>query len=551
MAEPADVADVTHPAGPAPHAWPQAPVREQRRPFPLEVVVVSVVAVGAITWLIVNRHHLAGPALVAPIVIVTGATLNILSPRFRALFTRLAKKVGAVAGTAIGFVLFGVLSVLVILLPWAVQRVLRSDPLGTTDGWSPRRRQTVRPGSPWAPNPQLEPPPKRARITRTATTVVVVAVLLMALPVTREAITGAFQEGGAAHKGFRLFSETHLGSTDPPLREPVPPGIKEKLHAQGEPFAAHEGDTWWDGTYETPQGWGFDPSVGYRPQDLHRFMDFKSPLINVVNGHRSSWVPPPCQCKRLKVWVYGGSTTYGLDQRDTHTISSELARAAYAHGITIDVSNRGNPGHQQWLEAEHFAWDLTQEAPPDLVVFYDGVNEASNEYAYSDLGIWDSNTPFDFTTIGEWNKVGRSKGPVPKGPPGSKMIGYATTDNASLRFTAGVTIKKYNRARQMSRTTAKRHGIPVAYAWQPDRYTRPIVLSEPHYDSATENNSRLQEQVLDDLIPKDVINLTDALDKSTAPMFVDDVHHNELAARLIGEALFARLEPKLRKLERG
>ena len=73
--------------------------------------------------------------------------------------------------------------------------------------------------------------------------------------------------------------------------------------------------------------------------------------------------------------MYGGSTTYGLNQRDDHTIASELARVAHEHGVTIDIDNRGALGHLHWMEAERFAWDLTIEAPPDMVIFYDGVNE--------------------------------------------------------------------------------------------------------------------------------------------------------------------------------
>ena len=59
--------------------------------------------------------------------------------------------------------------------------------------------------------------------------------------------------------------------------------------------------------------------------------------------------------------MFGGSTTYGLNQRDGHTIASELARAAAADGIELDVHNKGNNGQLHWMEAERFAWDAVSD----------------------------------------------------------------------------------------------------------------------------------------------------------------------------------------------
>jgi lysophospholipase L1-like esterase len=364
-------------------------------------------------------------------------------------------------------------------------------------------------------------------------------------------VLNRFQPPETGREPFRLGSE-QLAETPIPqqvakLREPVPAGIEADPQEPGEPFAAHAQDRWFDDPrYAEAQGWAFDPGVAWRPMNPQRFLDWTSTYVNVVGGHRLSWTPPACSCKRLNVWVYGGSTTFGLDQRDEGTISSWLAKTAYADGVTVDVSNRGMPGHVHWQEAELFANDLTQEAKPDLVIFYDGVNDAAAGYAYSDKGYFDLRTPVDSTTIDVWNSTKRSDPPVPSGPPGSRMIGPdKSPGDADI---AGYTMRQYNWAREVSGMIAEQAGIPIVYVWQPSRYTRPIVLSEPHFDTDAENATRLQQQMVNDLLPSDVIDLTDALDDNTDAIYTDDVHHNEQGSQIIAEKLYAKIAPELKRL---
>jgi lysophospholipase L1-like esterase len=110
-----------------------------------------------------------------------------------------------------------------------------------------------------------------------------------------------------------------------------------------------------------------------------------------------------------------------------------------------------------------------------------------------------------------------------------------------------VIVERYDRSREVSRTAADAHGVPVRYIWQPTRYTRPLVESEPHNDGPSENYTRRSHALISHFLPDDVIDLSDALSGTDAPLFTDDVHHNELAARLVAEALYEQLEPDLRR----
>ena len=68
---------------------------------------------------------------------------------------------------------------------------------------------------------------------------------------------------------------------------------------------------------------------------------------------------------------------FGFGQRDEHTIPSEIARLAEADGIRIRSVNFGVESYNGYQETMAFADALAKDDPPDLVVFYDGVNEMS------------------------------------------------------------------------------------------------------------------------------------------------------------------------------
>jgi hypothetical protein len=115
-----------------------------------------------------------------------------------------------------------------------------------------------------------------------------------------------------------------------------------------------------------------------------RLSDVRSRDTNVVDGRRVTW--QPTDAPRLRVWMFGGSTTFGLGQRDDHTIASELAKGADAAGIPIEVTNFGVHGDVHWNETQRLREALASgAAPPDLVVFYDGWNDfKSHTFDYAD-----------------------------------------------------------------------------------------------------------------------------------------------------------------------
>ena len=505
----------------------------------------------AVLALVAAYSAAAGHSLVRALVpYAVALALPLLSRLGGGAVDRAAAWFGRTVGHVVSTVLFTLLGLLTVALPWLVQRTLRIDPLHPTTSWNRRARRAMQPGQPWAPSPTRTTRTTAERVRNLVLTAAVVVGLLVATPVGRLLVQTVSGRVTSAARPFQLDLAPPDNGEDLVPRDAVPEGVTETPHDPDAPQAAMVTSEWMeDGVYRSAQGWALDPRNAWRPVNPHRLQDFTSRDLTIRNGERRTWAPPASGQTRLTVWMFGGSTTYGLNQRDDHTIASELARAAAANGIELDIHNKGNNGQLHWMESERFAWDLTTEPAPDLVLFYDGVNETWEGSTLNRFSTGDVPDMYDPTLLDAWEngREGTSTD-APAAPPGARLVGRPRGPVLGLVDEAKATIDRYDRARALSKSTATAHSLPVRYFWQPSRYSRPLVLSEPHYDTANENNARVSEQLKLKYLPKDVIDLSDSLRGTTEPLFTDDVHHNEEGARLIAAKMFTRIKGDLQEL---
>jgi hypothetical protein len=440
------------------------------------------------------------------------------------------------------------ISPVLVLLPWLLHQLRLHDAVPAGGGWSARTRRGTQgasrvlghDGSGRRGQPRW----------RIALGIVLGVVLAMTwAPDLLEPLT-------AASRPFQLAQgspDTALDETPelPELDHPVDPRTRANPVIPGEIPAAMEGQDWYVHPFGTAQGWSFSLNTVWRPTLIHPVLDFVSDGLSVVDGLRSSWTPGPCECPTVTLWMYGGSTTYGLNQRDEHTIASELARAAHADGIRLEVQNRGVLGYLHWLEAERFAHDLIVDEAPDAVLFYDGANETWATSVLDSRRAGDSRFPADPTLTDVWGYTKRSEGSPPDGPPGARVIGWERGVTFDMTSRAQTTVQRYDRARRLSRASAARYGITALYAWQPTRVSRELVPSEPHGDAQQEVYSRTLDQLQRTHLPADVIDLVDVFDGVPGPIFTDDVHHGERGARIVAESMWKRIRTVVERLGSG
>ncbi|MEN6334417.1 MAG: SGNH/GDSL hydrolase family protein [Phycisphaerales bacterium] len=122
-----------------------------------------------------------------------------------------------------------------------------------------------------------------------------------------------------------------------------------------------------------------------------RRQPFQGQYINVdANGIRRTWnaeAKAGGQGDPLKIFTFGGSAMWGVGARDDFTIPSCLARLLEAKGVRCRVTNFGESGYVSTQEVISLLQQLRDGNVPDLVVFYDGVNDIYSAYQQQKAGL--------------------------------------------------------------------------------------------------------------------------------------------------------------------
>lgn len=119
--------------------------------------------------------------------------------------------------------------------------------------------------------------------------------------------------------------------------------------------------------------------VAWQPYVYWRHPPFAGRYITVDSlGHRRT-VQSAAPGDRVRhVYFFGGSTMWGTMQRDSFTIPSVAATALAARGLRdVEVTNFGETGYVFTQEVLALELELRRGARPDVVVFYDGINDVA------------------------------------------------------------------------------------------------------------------------------------------------------------------------------
>ena len=82
----------------------------------------------------------------------------------------------------------------------------------------------------------------------------------------------------------------------------------------------------------------------------------------------------------MKVFMFGGSTMWGLGAGDDFTIPSIFAREANNKGISCEVANFGQYAFVSTQGVIELMLQLQKGNIPDVVIFYDGVNDTFSAF---------------------------------------------------------------------------------------------------------------------------------------------------------------------------
>ena len=303
----------------------------------------------------------------------------------------------------------------------------------------------------------------------------------------------------------------------------------------------------------------------------------------------------------LEVWMFGGSAVWGVGAPDHETIPSHMAALLNGKlGIDANVRNLGRRGFVSTQEVIYLMRELQAGRRPDVVAFYNGVNDAAA------VSLWPefpgAHVSFDtvrdrFESNGEDGDFGwfaRSTGLYKasrivldrvEGEPFERdgIIVYADHDTDSrpnYRWLAerGIDLWLFNS--RVVDALARAYGFTPLMAFQPglwstekplDPSEESLIASEMEYAGLktimtvrAEMAAVLDERLSDPQTLDWIANLNDLFADTTEPVYIDYVHvtgrGNEIAARRIATELLERLcdrpnmhlsENTLRQLDAG
>jgi hypothetical protein len=525
-------------------------------------------AVVALLWLL--GHRLAAVLLLAMLALATVGALRF--PAVASGLDRATRTIERVAGRVLTVVLLSVLYVFVFTPLALLLRLMRIDPLdvGRSSSEPSLWRPTVQRPAGALYHRQFTYEPlaasddvgryKRSPLRRVLAVLGVVAALLLA----------DLGIGAVLHAGDRP-TDARAAAQKPSLlpSAAVPAGRLE-------PWAKELGQELGQVYY----GQRYDPYLGWI------MPDYNGRYVHVAGGIRRSYEPAGSRAKTaVQVFFFGGSSMFGVFQRDGHTIPSEFARLAQAHGIPVKVWNFAQIAYVNWQEVLQFEELVSSGRLPDLAVFYDGANELVSQFRsgpHTDpshvqaaqfakllpLGgvsqpasVADGESPLS-ALYHAWGNVSatnwlsrRLRGVPTNSSPTSALVlpPWAGDQNQQAVQAGEDAATLYTRGVDLAQRVAGSYHIGTAFFWQPIFYSKrsiPGELQGPELLGTDPVAWKRAYAVAQSRLKQPVIDIANALNSVATPIMYDFVHTNEAGASVAAQAIYERLAPTLRALAR-
>lgn len=321
----------------------------------------------------------------------------------------------------------------------------------------------------------------------------------------------------------------------------------------------------------TSKGFLYAPWVQFRAPEFHsRWLNTDS------NGHRLTRSPRSRSLNQngLKVFLFGGSTTFGYGVTDEHTIPSYLQTFLDEDepAIAAVVSNYAQGYYYSSQEMQVFFSLLKQGMVPNYAVFIDGLNDIGirihralgfdEPWFTPDMtAIWDARRgssqqagpPLnegraDSTLLSRLPMVRfarsialrvlpQSAPDAEKKPESKESQPVAVNPERVAREVENIT-SVYLANMAMTQAVCHKYRIKCLFVWQPVPFYKydvkllrnPSGHFQPHWRQVFTRMSELQRD--------NFLYLGDMLEKSSAKAYVDPVHYNERVNGEIAKAIY-------------
>jgi len=201
-----------------------------------------------------------------------------------------------------------------------------------------------------------------------------------------------------------------------------------------------------------------------------RLPNFNGTYINIDSNSLRKTINRCNNSNATKIFMFGGSTMWGSGSRDVGTIPSHLSKQMCKAGYNVEVTNFGESGYTSSQEVIRFQMELKKGNIPDIVIFYDGVNDVYSTYQNEIAGLPQNviNRKQDFNSRERYNLFPNFF----KGMNKISKNNFARISNDTLN---NDTADVYGNNIKLIKSLENDYGFKSYFFWQPSIYTKQIL----------------------------------------------------------------------------
>lgn len=275
---------------------------------------------------------------------------------------------------------------------------------------------------------------------------------------------------------------------------------------------------------------------------------YQGKYINIdANGLRKTWnktaSPSPTQ---TKIFMFGGSALWGTGARDEFTIPSWVSKKLQDRNVDVWVTNFGEGGYVSTQEVITLMLELQKGNVPDVVIFYDGVNDVFSAFQQGVAGLPQN----EYHRIESFNQLNWRSQILEKLALYRAARGLVTATRGQIiprdeaRLVDAV-LDVYFSNHQIVNALAKQYGFTALFYWQPVLYTKPTLSAwekqEMNRYGEAEFVRRAYRAFTERTKPNNVFDLSNAFDGEAGTVFIDAWHISEAGNARIADLMIQTL----------
>jgi len=302
-------------------------------------------------------------------------------------------------------------------------------------------------------------------------------------------------------------------------------------------------------------------NTSWRPYVYWRRTPYKGKYINIdargIRDTAPSEVSEGETSRKLKIFMFGGSTLWGEGVRDQSTIPSLVGKDLAARRLKAEITNFGEVAYVNTQELIELVLQLERGNIPDVVIFYDGYNDVyaalQNQVAGYSQFEWKRELEYNIST--RYNKLKRVfllntldrfyLGRLIKSL--SNKLSYQEPFSQKSKTLKKDIVEVYLNNLKIIHALGKAYGFVPLFYWQPVIYTKKN-LTPFEKKFATEPLGSLYHQAQAEMqanyqkfAPYHFFDISGLFSAANHEVYLDYCHVNEDANQIIAQRIAADL----------